>query len=61
VRVARDVSVAVSTVIGVPAPGSNPDHNFATIDWRFLRNWSLDTTVGDLGSSMLDLVWQYRY
>jgi translocation and assembly module TamB len=61
VRVARDVSVAVSTVIGVPPPGSNPDRNFATIDWRFLRNWSLDTTVGDLGSSMLDLVWQYRY
>jgi translocation and assembly module TamB len=61
VRVARDVSVAVSHVIGVPPPGSNPDRNFATIDWRFLRNWSLDTTIGDLGSSILDLVWQYRY
>jgi translocation and assembly module TamB len=61
VRVARDVTVAVSHVIGVPAPGSNPDLNYATVDWRFLRNWSLATTIGDLGSSLLDLVWTYRY
>ena len=61
VRVARDVTVAISHVLGVPAPGTNPDLNYATIDWRFLRNWSIDTTVGDLGSSLLDLIWQYRY
>src|SRR5262249_37194016 len=60
VRIARDVTVAVAHVIGVPPPGTNPDLNLATIDWRFTRNWSLDTTVGDQGSSMVDLVWQYR-
>jgi translocation and assembly module TamB len=60
-RVARDVTVAVSHVIGVPAPGTNPDLNYATVNWRFLRNWSLDATIGDLGSSILDLVWTHRY
>ncbi|HVW28221.1 MAG TPA: translocation/assembly module TamB domain-containing protein [Polyangiaceae bacterium] len=61
VRVARDVTVAISHVIGVPPPGTNPDLNWATVDWRFLRNWSLNTTLGDQGSSMLDLIWTYRY
>jgi translocation and assembly module TamB len=61
VRVARDVTVSLAHVLGVPAPGSNPDRNFARIDFRLLRNWSLQTTVGDQGSSLFDLVWQYRY
>jgi translocation and assembly module TamB len=61
VRVARDVSVALAHVLGVPPPGTNPDRNFATIDFRVKRNWSIQTTVGDQGSSLLDLLWQYRY
>ena len=32
-----------------------------TLDWRFLRKWSLETTVGDAGTSILDLIWQHRY
>jgi hypothetical protein len=32
-----------------------------TLNWRFLRKWSLETTVGDAGTSILDLVWQHRY
>ena len=61
VRVARDVSVSIAHVLGVPPPGSNPDRNLARIDFRLLRNWSLQTIVGDQGSTLLDLVWQYRY
>jgi translocation and assembly module TamB len=61
VRIARDITVAIAHVLGVPPPGTNPDRNLATVDWRFLRNWSLQTTFGDAGSSLLDLVWQYRY
>jgi hypothetical protein len=30
------------------------------VDWRFRRNWSLRTEVGNIGAG-LDLVWQYRY
>jgi autotransporter translocation and assembly factor TamB len=48
-------------VIGTPPPGDNPDTSYATVDWRFVRNWSLATTFGDEGSTFADLVWQYRY
>jgi translocation and assembly module TamB len=61
VRIARDITVAIAHVLGVPPPGMNPDRNLATVDWRFRRNWSLQTTFGDAGSSLLDFVWQYRY
>ena len=47
--------------IGIPAPGQNPDQNLAVIDYRFSRRWSLQTTLGDRGSSIVDLLWQWRY
>jgi hypothetical protein len=31
------------------------------LDWRFLKRWLLEVTVGNLGSSILDLVWTGRY
>ena len=61
IQIARDLSVQVAWVLGVPPPGSNPDTTLFTLDWRFLRSWSLETTVGDAGTSILDLVWQHRY
>jgi translocation and assembly module TamB len=61
VQIARDLSVQVAWVLGVPPPGSNPDSTLFTLDWRFLRSWSLETTVGDAGTSILDLIWQHRY
>ena len=42
-------------------PGANPDTTFATLSWRFLRQWSAQTTVGDAGTSILDFVWKHRY
>jgi translocation and assembly module TamB len=61
VQIARDISLQIAFVLGTPPPGQNTDHTLATIDWRFFRNWSLATTFGDAGSSMADVVWQYRY
>lgn len=37
------------------------DVSAVTLDWRFRRSWSLRTTVGDRGSSTVEVVWQYRY
>jgi translocation and assembly module TamB len=31
-----------------------------TVDWRFHKNWSLRTELGDIGAGA-DLLWQYRY
>jgi autotransporter translocation and assembly factor TamB len=31
-----------------------------TFDWRFRRNWSLRTELGNIGAG-LDLLWMYRY
>ena len=61
VQIARDISLQIAWVLGVPPPGSNPDQHLFTLNWRFLRQWSLQTTVGDAGTSILDLVWQHRY
>lgn len=61
VQIARSISLQIAFVLGTPPPGTNPDRTFATIDWRFLRRWSLATTFGDQGSSLADVVWRYRY
>jgi hypothetical protein len=61
VQIARDISLQLAFVLGTPPPGTNPDTTYATIDWRFHKNWSLETTFGNLGSSIADIVWQHRY
>jgi translocation and assembly module TamB len=61
VQIARDISLQIAWVFGVPPPGSNPDTTLFSLNWRFLRQWSMQTTVGDAGTSILDLVWQHRY
>jgi translocation and assembly module TamB len=60
-QIAKDISLQLAYVIVQPPPGDNPDLIYATIDWRFVRNWSLETTFGDAGSTFADMVWQYRY
>jgi translocation and assembly module TamB len=61
VQVARDISLQIAWVLGVPPPGTNPDSTLVTLNWHFLRQWSLETTVGDFGTSIVDVVWQHRY
>lgn len=31
------------------------------VDWRFVRAWTMQTTVGDQGSALVDVFWQHRY
>lgn len=61
VRIARDIALQIAWVLGTPPPGSNPDRTLFTIDWQFFRRWALETTVGDAGTSIADVVWQYGY
>jgi translocation and assembly module TamB len=61
VQIARDISLQLAVVLGTPPPGTNLDTTYATIDWRFFRNWSLATTFGDKGSSIADVIWRHRY
>jgi translocation and assembly module TamB len=60
-QVAKDISVQIAVVIGTPPPGSNPDTTLLTLNWRFLKAMTLSTTVGNSGSSIVDMVWQRRY
>jgi translocation and assembly module TamB len=61
VQIARNISLQLSVVLGTPPPGTNEDTTYATVDWRFHKHWSLETTFGDYGSSIADVIWRRRY
>jgi translocation and assembly module TamB len=61
VRISNDVMARVAVNTGMPAPGEPPDRTMLSIDWRFKPRWSLETTVGDQGSTLFDLLWRHRY
>ncbi len=61
VEVARNVTAETSVNTGAMAPGQTQDVYMLTLDWRFLREWSMRTTVGNKGSSVFDVVWRHRY
>jgi translocation and assembly module TamB len=61
VQIAKGISVQLAYVLGVPPPGVNPDTTLVSLDWRFLSKWSLESTVGNLGTTIFDLLWQSRY
>ncbi|HEX2880217.1 MAG TPA: translocation/assembly module TamB domain-containing protein [Polyangiaceae bacterium] len=61
VQVAQDIALSIAHALGSPSAAEGLDRNFLTLDWRFLRNWSLETTFGDRGSVVMDAVWQLRY
>ncbi|MFI5301573.1 MAG: translocation/assembly module TamB domain-containing protein, partial [Polyangiales bacterium] len=44
------------------APGATSQSTTTVgMEWRFVEHWSLLTTLGDTGSALVDLVWQFRY
>jgi translocation and assembly module TamB len=61
IQLGPKVTAQVSYRTKAPTPGEQPDRVLLTVDWNFRHNWSIGTTVGDRGSSVLDLIWQYRY
>jgi translocation and assembly module TamB len=60
-QIAKDLSFQIAQVIGTPPPGANPDTTLLTLNWRLLRGLTVSTTVGNLGSSIVDMVWERRY
>jgi translocation and assembly module TamB len=60
IQIARRISLAFEHILGTP-PISEPDTNLAIVDWRFRKNWSMETTLGDRGKVAVDGVWTKRY
>ena len=61
VQLTKTIQARIGYILGVPAPGDDPDRAHLTVDWRFIRNWSLAAVVGDQGSTVVDLVWRMHY
>jgi translocation and assembly module TamB len=61
VALSRKVSATVMYSLGVPPPGESPDDTLLLLDWRFHKNYSTEATLGDKGTTILDLAWKYRY
>lgn len=59
--ISSKVNATVSYRLGLPLPGQNPDRSMLRLDYRFLPRWSLQTSVGDQGTSIVDVVWKLRY
>jgi translocation and assembly module TamB len=59
--VTHELSLRLAYAIGAPPPGASPDRAYGTVDWRFTTDWSLETTVGDQGSTTVDVLWHHRY
>lgn len=59
IQLSRSISARLSYMPN--APGENPERTRLTLDWRFLRNWSLVAEVGEKGSTTVDVVWRLRY
>ena len=60
-QLSRRLAASVEYAVGEPTPGESPDCTFVTLDLRLGTRWSLATTFGDHGASLLDLLWRYRY
>jgi translocation and assembly module TamB len=61
VALSRRLTATVIYNMGIPPPGQNPDDTLVLLDWRFHRNYSTEVTLGDRGTTILDVTWKYRY
>ena len=61
VQIARSLSLQIAEVMGIPPPGTNPDTTLLTLSFRFAKSWAAQSTIGNAGTTILDMVWQYRY
>ncbi len=61
VRVSSNIVTRVTVQTGMPAPGEAPDRTFLSIAWTFKPRWILESTVGDEGSTLFDVLWRHRY
>lgn len=61
VRVTRRLAIELSynpyssTLVG------RQDHALLTFTFTLPKSWALETTVGDAGTSIVDLIWRHRY
>lgn len=60
VQVSQNVT-AEATYVPEESTLDKGDRYLLSVDWRFLRYWSLRITRGNVGTSILDVLWQYRY
>lgn len=61
VQLTPRVSAQVGYNLEEPRPGKSPDRTLFSLEFRLSQRWSLGTTFGDGGSSLVDLLWRYRY
>ncbi len=61
VQISQEVAVKIAYILGELAPGQAADKTFATVDWNFKPDWSLETTVGDKASTTVDMIWEHVY
>lgn len=61
VQLTDKVSARLGYKLGNPGPGDDPDRAQLTVDWRFFKNWNVGATIGDHGSTSVDLVWRLHY
>ena len=60
-QLSKSLAASLGYKIGIPTPGENPDRVELTIDWRVIKNWSVSASVGEQGSTALDVTWHLYY
>lgn len=47
--------------VNAPPGAITPSTTTAKVEWRIFSHWSLMATLGDTGSSIIDLIWHIKY